>query len=80
MKELIELSLVLSVIGIFGLIITTAFSFNSKRTCNNYSEIKGLETKYRHFDGCYININSEWLTQAEYSQIIIAREGLKATK
>lgn len=63
-------------------IIFAAFVFVAnlwdRHRCDAYSETTGRETKYIHFDGCYINTSEEWLTKKEYLAVLVAREGLKS--
>ena len=34
--------------------------------CNNYSEITHKETKYKHFDSCYIKVGNTYQRWNEY--------------
>lgn len=47
-----------------------------KRSCAYYEKVTGRSTDYDFFGGCFVETDSGWLTKNEYSQVIIAREGL----
>lgn len=42
--------------------------------CNQYEEITGKETKYSHFDSCYISTENGWQRWDEYKVRVIAKD------
>ncbi len=68
------------IIGIFlivvGGIIGVSY-IHSKYRCENFEQMTGKATEYKFMDTCYINHDNQWYRYEEYSNILIAKEGLQ---
>lgn len=53
------------VVGVFGTLGGGA-DYLSGRSCDIYAEQTGLETKYHHFDSCFVKTPSGWMRWDEY--------------
>ena len=76
-SEFIEfyLPLVMMIALLFGLLFGVLYQLEVK-ACRNYQNITGRATEYMFCGGCFVKSESGWMTKDEYSQIIVAREGL----
>lgn len=47
------------------------------RSCSIYTEETGIETKWRHFDECYLKTPSGWMPWSEFKARAITKEATK---
>ena len=47
------------------------------RSCAIYTEETGIETKWRHFDECYLKTPSGWMPWSEFKARVITKEAAK---
>ena len=47
------------------------------RACGIYTEETGIETKYRHFDECYLKTPSGWMPWSEFKARATTKEATK---
>jgi hypothetical protein len=47
------------------------------RSCAIYTEETGIETKYRHFDECYLKTPSGWMPWSEFKARAMTKEAAK---
>lgn len=78
-KEIMIPIIIAFIILTITIIVPVAFidNYHRKFQCDNYEIATGRETKWFHFDDCYVNAGDVWLTLSEYRAAIIAKEGLK---
>ena len=80
MKDFIEalgiIGFILGAISCFFCFIFGMTECIDYKSCTIYEQVTGRSTQYKIFGGCFIETESGWLTKSEYSQVIIAREGL----
>lgn len=71
MSDALELIFVMAVAFIvFVTIVIAPIDYSHYRSCNNFQEITGMRTMFKHFDQCYVQYNDRWLTMNQYNDIL----------
>ena len=50
----------------FIAVIYTSISFLGGRTCSNYGEEVGMQTKHSISEGCQLRVGKNWMTKEQY--------------
>lgn len=79
MRELLEVcGFIWAALAAIFLAVIVPVNFAQQYGCGKYEENTGRETRWAHFDACYINAGDEWLTKEEYKAAKMAKDGLTA--
>lgn len=80
--EFIKMVIIPVSIFVAMLVVPLGFGcyYYEKASCVNYSTITGRETAFTFAGGCFVKTENSWLTQDEYGQVIIAKEGLSRAR
>ena len=63
-------------LGIIGGVVLGTDAMQA-RSCAIYTEETGIETKWRHFDECYLKTPSGWMPWSEFKARAITKEATK---
>ena len=63
-------------LGIIGGVVFGTDAMQA-RSCAIYTEETGIETKWRHFDECYLKTPSGWMPWSEFKARAITKEAAK---
>ena len=55
----------LLIVGLLIVSLTLLVNYGYERSCSNYSEMTGKETKWLFLDACYVNTESGWIRYDE---------------